>query len=208
MWIPTNKLARTIGVVVVLLLLLTGNVVLFNKWRKTERERKQAVQFSLADELAAKWYKGKYEREVIKVNVLDLSNRNARELRETDRLKFVEQFEGVKRSLRNVESVQSASITARLVGSAALRDTINGQAFTLPVPGGFGLLEGVIMLDTIRIKGTILVPIQGAIYWRRGKILGILWRGWPAKKIYEAHLTSPNPNIRITDFEFIRIGKK
>lgn len=204
------KLTLT-GYLIIIVLLLGGVVT----WQQRSlsvlrKEHKETIRFAKAEELKATVYENKLGRETAKVQVLELSNRNLRLLRESDRIEFVKQFEGVKKNLRNIEQVLQAEVAFNRDWMLLNRDTVimindgTRRAITFTHRDEFNTITGITYGDTTRLQMNITVPLQGAVIWKRKKILGI----GLGRKQYEAHLTSLNPNVTITGLELIRVSRK
>lgn len=208
------RLTIYVVVVLIILSLLGATKILYDKWRTAEKNRQDSNAFNLSQETTINWYKNKLGMEVAKVKTLSLSYKNLKDLQESERIKFVRKFEGVKKNLRNVDAIMSANAQSKSTVSIPIVSGVADSIFFYDgkIIAFSGLFEhdsisGTITKDSVIINRVTNVPLQGVIFWQRGKVLG-LYRGWPAKKHWEAQLTSPNPNVRITDFEFIQIRRK
>lgn len=193
------------GVVLAIIGLTTTTVYLHKSLQKARKERGQATEFALSNAAQVTWYKNKMGVETAKIKVLELTTANLKRLQESERLAFVKELAGVKRNLRNVAMIQTGDLTIRDTTTILMRERLGGGKFfadSTKYTTTYGSVSG----DTIKINRVEVVPLQGAVLWERRKgFLGLRWFG---KKEYHFHLSSPNPNVRITGLELIQVNKK
>lgn len=198
-----------IGILILIIGSLLSNVVLYKQRKTFKIERNQLQQFAKVDSSTISWYKNKLNRETAKIPVLELTNRNLKELLDTERLRFAKQFEGVKKNGRNIAGIGSADIgiskttTVKIDSSWTIGD---------PLPAGFspvweaspGITFTVVPGDSLRIRQTFEIRLEGAIFWQRKRLLGLRI----GRRIWEADLSSPDSSIHIKQIEVIRISRK
>lgn len=179
------------------------------------------LEIAKRDSASATFYKNKYGIEVATNKQLTLTARDAVKLAETQNLQFLKQIEGLRRNYSNLE--QAIQVQAKLVFEKTLPlgafdtehniifnpDTsifINSPAIerTFQYKDQYNFIQGRIVNDSVSIKGSSEVPINGAIYWNRKKFLGI----GIGKKLYESAFFTPNPFAKITGTETIKIIKR
>ncbi len=203
---------KIIIVTTVLIAILSGAVVMEEKKiRQLYDEREQALAFANIQKSNTTFYKNKFGHETAKTQILDLSLRNARELRSSDRLKFIAQFDGINNRLNNLVEVSQSN--ARFISEfkLPLRDTflLNVDSTLLPAKvftykDSLNNISGTIIGKEIKPRIEITVPLQGAMYWQRKKILGLRI----GRKKWFSDLTSTNPFVTIKSQEVIRIIKR
>ena len=208
----------TIMIIIILGTAVAGGGIAFKivwtKWKTEKRENESLVTLNSDAFDNVETYKNKLGQEVSKNQALTLRNGTLKTLTDNQEFKFLKDMEGLKRSLRNLESAQR--ITARAVGSinTGIRDTTifittaGGQDTTILVAKSInyedeyttitGLLD--LKLDSVKLDYTVTVPLEGAVYWERKWFLG--------KKKWSSELISPNPNVTITELKNIRVRKK
>lgn len=193
---------------VVIVLQHRSNVILRN-------EKEELVNFSVSDARTIQWYKNNQGRQTAKITVLDLSNRNLRALKQSDKIKWIKQFKGVKNNLRNVDEINSIDLefdkTFRvpLSSDTTPADTDNGflspqGSRSFAYHDSLNSVIGVIRGDTAILKLSIDATLQGAIYWQRNRFLGLRI----GRKRWFNELTCLNPNVTIKGLENIKIGRK
>jgi hypothetical protein len=184
--------------------------LLLEKVNRISSDRDQALEFIRRDSIELSYYKSKYNTEIAKSERLTLSVYNAQKLINTERLAWIKQFNGVNKRLNNLEN--TTKTTAQLVANfkIPLSDT------TIVQPDSTVLrarkfnnnnkwieLNGIILPDTVNIQPVVNVPIQEVLYWQRKKFLFLRI----GKKEYFSEVTSPNPYVKFTQHEVIRIKK-
>lgn len=199
------KLLSFLGVVI---LLLTGALIITVSSLRTQRaEKKQAIDFANNLNRDLVFYKNDHGHQVARSQALELSLRNAQSLAESERLSFVREFQGMKKSLRNLE--HAIRITGQVSSdhSLALEDSIvhfdqdstfNFQRFNYA--DSLNSISGVVFPDTVMLKIRATVPLRAAVFWTRKWFLG--------KKRYHFDVTSTNPYVTITEAEAIQIKKR
>lgn len=146
---------------------------------------------------------------VAKQDNLSLNIRDLRELREAGEIKYLDQIEGLKKNLRNLESTFRAesSINYQELKLALKDTTIIIDRKTEPIAAQtfswhdqWNSISGIIAQDTIMPQIDIQVPLTGAVTWDRTWFLG--------KKHYEFQITSENDAVTFTGLQSINVRKK
>lgn len=188
--------------IAIILVLCTLLASMQQKISKLKIEKDQVIKYSLIDESQIIWYKNKLNKETARADVAELSFSNAAKLLTTERLNFIKQFEGVKKNARNINTVLEVTAKSTTDVELVSRDSLEWELFEFK--DEFNNLKVVSKNDTISITHVVEVPLQGAIFWQRKKILGFIRIG---KKTYEIHMTSPNPNVHLTNLSSIKVSK-
>ncbi len=141
--------AILVGVIVIMALL--AMVALQNeKIKSLKSDNEQLTTYAKREHDTAQLYINKYGYSVAKATALELSLANANELRNSDKLNFVNEFAGVKKSLKNLESTTRSITVVEHEWDLALIDTIlsainnNGFATTadfIDMPNTFSISE-------------------------------------------------------------------
>jgi len=175
--------------------------------RIAEEELSQAIQVANDKSSKLELFVNAYNNEAARSKALTLSLNNVEDLRNSERLKFLAQFAGLKKNLRNLE-------TAGSFEWLILEDSIPAEAFVIPCPEDsikgvrFKLFDefntiDIVAADTPRIE--IRVPFYTSVYWqRKNKFLGIRY----GKKEYNVESYSPNKLIKITKQDLVRVEKR
>jgi hypothetical protein len=203
---------RIIIVMTILIAVLAGLVAIEEKKiAQLHTERAQALAFANVAKSKTTFYKNRLGRETAKTQILDLSLRNARELQNNDRLNFVKQFEGINKRLNNLDEVSQAHLQFFKDWKLPLRDTVllNIDSTLLPskvfsYKDSLNVIRGTIQGKEIYPHIEINVPLQGAMYWQRNRILGLRI----GRKKWFSEITSTNPFVKILSQETIRISRK
>lgn len=188
--------------------------IIWTKWKTEKRENESLVMLNSDAFDNVETYKNKLGQQVTKNQALTLRNGTLEELTDNQEFKFLKDMDGLKRSLRNLESAQR--ITARAVGSintgirdttifitsAGAADTTILVAKTFNYQDKYTTIKGLLdlKLDSVKLDYTVTVPLEGAVYWERKWFLG--------KKRWSSEIISPNPNVTITELKNIRVRKK
>jgi hypothetical protein len=198
----------------VVIILVTALVHQCNRAEKLKVENVQLVKFNLDDKKITEWYKNKNGNLTTRVSVLDLSNRNLKSLIESERVSFVKQFKGVKANLKNVEEIDESTLEYDAKYVLPIRDTtvahkagptiVYAPARYFTYSDSLNQVTGVLEQDTARVEVRITAPLQGAIFWQRSKVLGLRI----GRKHWSRDITCLNKNVRITQLETIRIGRR
>jgi predicted RND superfamily exporter protein len=207
---------KLIAIAIVIVVFFTGATMLRFQRNQIKNLKRDLVQVqTLADKSkhTATTYINLHGREVSKNRVLDLSLRNARELRKLEELNYINQFASIKKNLSNLQQVvlvQASAITSlRLKNTDTLiitkTDTIKASKFRYADPYNF--LAGHTTKDSTYIDSARSdLSLEGAIILGKRTKKFLFFRVGP--RATESHLTSPNPWVKITDQQFIKIEKR
>ena len=181
---------------------------------RLEKAQEQIGNLSEGLEVAAKLgatksdsvqlYVNRFGEEVAKneASILELST--LRKMREADRLKFLKQFEGLKKNLRNLENASSVELflledsVPSIVSSLPCKDSI--KVFVYSLVDEFNTIQATV-IDTPKVE--VRVPLYSSVYWQRKKILGLPI----GKKTWKVESYTPNKLVRISRQQFFIIGK-
>lgn len=182
---------RLMIVLIGVCLLLAGTTYWFwrqNKVLKTEKY--QAIQLHLAAKKSVKRYINEYNHATARIQVLELTVRNAEDLAASEQLRPVRQFRGVKRDLRNVEAFTTVDAELNL---------------EFPLPELPKLAFPSDSLNTVSIENDTLkihsrIPLEGALLWHRKWFLG--------RRYWTFDVSCVNKQVTIEGLQYIRIGKR
>jgi hypothetical protein len=203
---------KIILVAVLLIAILAGVVVTQEKKiARLHTERDQALAFANTEKSKTVFYINRLGRETAKTELLDLSLHNAKELVNSDRMKFLKQFEGVNKRLNNLDEVSQAQLLVNKDWKLPLRDSVVHApdrkviaVKTFAYKDSLTTITGTISSNEVQPHIEIIVPLQGTIYWQRKKILGLRI----GRKKWFSEITSSNPIVKIKSQEIIRISKR
>lgn len=205
-----NRTTIILVVVVVFLAMLGIQTIRANKFKQdlrvAENERDQAVAFANDSEQKLELYVNSYNQQVAKTKVTELTLENVQRLRESDRLKFLKQFDALKKDLRNLESASSVELNLN-------KDSVRVQLVNVPCEDSVKMFryyyhDEFNMIDAIVMENPVIeirVPVNSVVYWERKKKF-LWWR--VGAKSWSMEVTSPNPLIQITKADLIRVERK
>lgn len=190
------------GVLLLLLSIQTFRAErLKDKMEIAERDRDQAITFATNEKKLVESYRNRLGNVVVQVEELNLSLANAVKLRETERLKFLDNFNKLKKDLRNLENAGSFDWLvvedSIPVTSEVLTCPDSLRVWTYRLKDEWNDIEAKV-IDTPRLE--IKVPVYYADYWDRKWFLG--------RKHYYRETTSPNKLVSIQAQESIRFSRK
>lgn len=187
---------------VLLFLAASGGCYWFYKeWRSAIKEKKSLEQLNGTSFKTVEYYKNKYGNQIAENNSLRLESSTIKAITKEGQLPFLKEFAGLKKSYRNLLNIVQAQVVVK-------RDTtINGITLdhTFGYSNEFETLTGNISKDStgklnVHIQDSIIVPLNGVLYWHRKWFLG--------KKDYRVEATSPNKKVKITGLESIQVIKE
>lgn len=192
-------------------------VLLEKKVQRLEYEKDQLVQVASDSGRVARTYINLFGKEVSRNKVLSLSALNAKDLRSTQELAWLNQFEGVNKKLNNLDAALRLQAQYNQTLKIKTRDTVilsaggpgdsTVRARLFSYKDQYNVITGVTSGDTTLLTAKIIMPIEGAVYWKRKhKFIFEKWRF--GRKEYSSELTSKNPFVHITGHEFIKIVKR
>lgn len=142
--------------------------------------------------------------------ILDL--KTVKKLSEDKDLQWIEQFEGIKKNLRNLETATQintetiASMKGNITDTVVVVDSTEHKAFSFDNSDKWMEVKGVVIPDlkTVDTFVKVQVPIEGVMFWKRKKVLGLRIGG----KEWSSEFTSPNPYTKITNLNQILIKRR
>jgi hypothetical protein len=165
-----------------------------------------AIQFANKSESLTETYSNAYNNQIARTKSIEISLANVQALRNTERLKYLKQFEGLKKDLKNLQegitviaNINEDSIPVKIV-MVPCKDSI--KVFQYQLVDEWNSISAMV-LDTPKFD--IKVPIHSVVYWQRKN--KILWFRM-GKKQWFIESMSPNHLIQITKQELIRVSKK
>lgn len=208
--LPINRTTITIAILVILLAAIGIQTVRASRYKikatLAENERDQALKFADGLSSTIKQYENRNGELINKTEVLELTLSNAQRLRETERLKFLKQFDGLKRDLRNLEMAGSFEWLID-------EDSIPSTEITLPCTDSLNVFKyelidefntiRALVVDTPQVD--IRVPFYPILLWERSKKF-LWWKVGP--KQYSLESFSPNKLVKITKQEIVKVAKK
>lgn len=203
---------KIILVAVLLIAILAGVVVTQEKKiARLHTEREQALAFANTEKSKTVFYINRLGRETAKTELLNLSLHNAKELVTSERMNFIKQFEGINKSLNNLDEISQAQLLVTKDWKLPLRDSMIHTADstviavkTFAYKDSLTTITGTISGNEVQPHIEIIVPLHGVIYWQRKKILGLRI----GRKKWFSEITSSNPIVKIKSQEIIRISKR
>lgn len=158
------------------------------------------------------YYRGKHDNQVATNQALALELSALKELLQEDRFHFIEEVEGLRKNLKNLEQVitinanVNSKFTTPLIDSTA---SISVFRYETPFLKSRGIVtDSTLVMDEL----LVVVPIHGVILWQRKhlKLFGQR-RSWLprwGRKEYKNHFYSTNPDVNLTGIENIKILKR
>jgi len=198
--------------IIILILLIAVGVQTHRATRlKAEKEeaiseRDQALTFADGKKMETLRYVNSYNQAVIRTRTMEVSLANIQALRNTDRLKFINQLEGLKKNLKNLQETIAIDVVID-------RDSIPVKVVTLPCKDSITIFHYQLVDEYNTISAMVLdtpvfeirVPIRSAVYWqRKGKFLW--WRVGGKQWFIESY--SPNKLVDVTEQELIKVSKR
>lgn len=207
--IPTKtKIAVLVGTLVVIALILQSVRIdrLQKLYTTAKTEREQAIKFVTAGKSQLAQYKNSNGILINKTELLELTLSNTQKLADTERLRYLKEFDKLKKDLRNLQN--AGSFEWMLV-----EDSIPFTEVVIPCKDSiklfhYNLLDefnhiSAMVLDTPKVE--IRVPFYTTLLWeRRHKFLW--WR--VGKKEYSVESYTPNKLVKVTKQELISVNKK
>lgn len=205
-----------VSLIVLLFSLLAGAATIaniyINKFKVEKADKEAVIALTGEQQKIMKAYKNKEGKLVTRVNTLDFQNKTIKSLMEEGQLGWLKEFEGLKKSLKNLEyayklqAIASDSMKVKLDNFSSFYispegDTIVFQGMKFKHTDKYTEIKAVqISLDSVNVTYHVNVPISGTLYWNRKWFLG--------KKYYEAELVSDNPKVSIPEVISLTAGKK
>ena len=215
MWLTIlKKFWKEIAVLVLLFLLfsLYGLVNHYkNKYEQEKQDKDNLVQLTSGKDLIIKKYQNQNDHLVVRTSQLEFENKTVKQLAEEGQLKWLNEFGGLKKSMKNLESayrLQSSVIDSIGVKLEQMQgyyindkgDTVIFQGVKFNYQDKYTSLKArQINPDSAIVTYNIKVPLAGAVFWKRKWFLG--------RKYYQAEMVSENPNVSIDSVVSLTIKK-
>lgn len=209
-WISMNRLFAILIFAVILL----GFVVVLQEGmiNRIKDEKKQLSDFIKSKDDSIQTYTNDLSEKVLRIRAQELTIRNLKALHESSDLKWLEQFEGLKKNYRNLEDGirLEFNILKRQVSNNRDTTIINlkgdtTRAYVSNYYDEYNSIKCLATKDTTLHQINIKVPADAVIYWRRKHKLLFIRYG---QKEYTGEATSKNPWARITGLNVIRVERR
>lgn len=208
-----TKIKIAIGVVALAAMIAVP--ILTRKLIEKSRQLNEVSTYIVNKDKEIEYYKNVAGKEVAKTDAAMMALDAFKKISHEQDLKFIEEFKGLKKSLKNLEAVTDINTQTVSNLKGGLNDTtvvVNNlpvDSFTFDIQDEWVRNKGIVIpsLAHIEIETTVEVPIQGVIYWERERLFGWGPR-WFTKKHYITELTSPNPHTKITKSNQLLIRRK
>jgi len=202
--------------IITLILLLCGAAgtatLMFNKYQAEKHDKEAVIQLTSGKELLLKKYVNDNGNLVTRTQSLELQNKTIQQLASEGQLKWLNEFDGLKRNMKNLESAFKLQAKAgdsinvklqqlQMMYVDANGDTVIYQGVKFKYDDKYASLKAVqISPDSARVTYNIQVPLSGALYWKRKWFLG--------KRRYQAEMVSENPNVTLDSIITLQVKKK
>jgi hypothetical protein len=189
----------------IIALLTKKNLVLSN-------QNGQLVEYAIRDSSKLEFYKNELGKEVAKASTATLDYRLLQRLSHDSELSWLRQFEGLKKSLKNLEAATSVNTRVIAEFKTTTKDTVvrvdsvDHPAFTFENKTEFITETGTVIPDLKQVitRLDISVPLKGVVYWERKRFLGLKI----GKKEWKSEFTSDNPFVKITSVDQILVQRR
>jgi hypothetical protein len=206
---------KTIKWVAIGLILVAAFVILpliYHKWREAEARADSLGSYAKSKDDSVSYYQNKLGQEVAVKQAVELDYKALQTLSNDRHLEYLKQFEGLKSNLKNltvatnVTAQAVANFQGKLTDTTVTIDSVSHKAWTFLNEDTYTREEGTVIPDLSKVitKISMEVPIQGALFWQRKKILFLRI----GKKQWRSEFTSPNPHVRLTKTEQLLIQKR
>jgi len=199
----------TIIQIVVILMALSAPFFAL-KWRDAEGRETMVSQYAIAKDKEIEYYRNSLNEQVAKTDAVLLETKSLKKLAEDNSLKWLKEFEGVKKNLRNVEVATNlntqtiAEFTATGTDTTILIDSVETPAFTFVNKNEWIDESGTVIpsLKKVDTKIKVTVPIEAVLYWERKKVIGLRI----GRKQYKVEVKSKNPYTTILQADQLLIS--
>lgn len=193
-----------------------------NKFRNEREEKEQLVIYRSEQTKQLETYKNKYNREVTRSQAIQFERATITELVKNGDLEYLQQFDNLNKRLNNLEATMQSNTRTISRFSTGLADTViidhsdssTFKARKFNYKSKYLTAQGLILADTLRMDSLVMeVPIATVVYWQRQhwKLFGNRRKWLPklfGKKQYLSEITSDNPDVKITQHQFIGLRKR
>ncbi len=212
-------------IMVVLVLATIASAWLGNHYRRKFKNQKEETEslilFQSELQREVETYRNKYDQAVARNEAIKFETATIKELVKKGELQYLKQFEGLNKRLNNLEStMQTNAEVIKTFGTDLgdtiiyINDSVANQVETFHFKDDYLEAKGLIYQDSLRMENLVMqVPLNQVVYWERqhwklfGKRRGWLPK-WFSKKKYISEVTSPNPDVSITELSFLQVRKK
>lgn len=197
----------------VIVLTISALIVMGNLLGTAIEERDQAVSFTLAKDDTIQYLTTKNGQISAQTHVQELTIRNMRRLQSDERLSWIRNFEGINKRMSNLESATRTTAVAVANFKIPLGDTTiimpdstKVHARTFDNHNEWYRIKGFVAGDTLVTTPEVTVPLESVIYLGKRTKKILFFRVGPREVLSET--TSPNPFVKITKSEVIRVTKR
>lgn len=166
-----------------------------------ENERDQAISFATEEKRQVESFRNRNGNLTQRLQEMTLSLANVSKLRDTDRLKFLNENDRLKKDLRNLKNAGKIEVTLDIDSIPFTPEFIpcndSLKAFRFYHKDEFNLIDALV-IDTPVFK--FRAPVFTTDYWDRKWFLG--------KKKYWREVTSPNKLVDIELQEYFTVTRK
>ena len=172
-----------------------------------ETERDQFSDLINEKDFVIERYINKHNQEIARVEAITLSHENVIRTKDSEYLKLLNQFEGLKKNYRNL--VATASFDMTMFGEGVpeperviipCKDTL--RAFKYRVYDDYNNIE-ILAVEPPKHMD-IRIPLDAVINWNREKKFWFIKYG---PKVYSMQAYTPNKLVKIDSMRIIRVEK-
>lgn len=198
--------------ILIIVVLAVAGSIFFNRWLVLRDQVKQITQYAIQKSMEVEYYKLENGQLVATKDAAILDLKTVKKLSEDKDLQWIKQFEGIKKNLRNLETATQintetiASMKGAVTDTVVVVDSTEHKAFSFDNSDKWMEVKGVVIPDlkTVDTFIKVQVPIEGVMFWKRKKVLGLRL----GRKEWSSEFTSPNPYTKITTLNQILIRRK
>jgi len=198
-------------ILIIVVLALAGSIF-FNRWLVLREQNKQITQYAIQKSMEVEYYKLENGQLAATKDAAILDLKTVKKLSEDKDLQWIKQFEGIKKNLRNLETATQintetiASMKGNITDTVVVVDSTEHKAFSFDNSDKWMEVKGIVITDlkTVDTFVKVQVPIEGVMFWKRKKVLGLRIGG----KEWSSEFTSPNPYTKITNLNQILIKRR
>jgi len=198
-------------ILIIVVLAIAGSIF-FNRWLVLREQNKQITQYAIQKSMEVEYYKLENGQLVATKDAAILDLKTVKKLSEDKDLQWIKQFEGIKKNLRNLETATQintetiVSMKGNITDTVVVVDSTEHKAFSFDNSDKWMEVKGVVIPDlkTVDTFVKVQVPIEGVMFWKRKKVLGLRIGG----KEWSSEFTSPNPYTKITNLNQILIKRR
>ena len=198
-------LVAIIGILIIGLSMQTFRANILKGQRDSEaRDKETALTFANSKQMETERYVNSFNNAVARTKVMEISLSSVQALRNTERLKYLKEFEGLKKKMKNLGNGISINAVIDSIPFTTVvipcKDSV--RAFHYQLIDEWNTISAMV-LDTPKFE--IKVPIRSAVYWQR-KHKVLWWR--MGNKEWFIETFSPNKLVDITEQELMMVQKR